>query len=152
MDLQPRQLARGWRVEALASGGDDEWRRWRVRRCEWLASGGDAGSTGGGGEWRGRRVRRWRVAREWRDGGSTGGDGEWRGRRGARGSTGGDRRILRGEGSSQGEQAPAKGNTGGANSKSPSLVTFSYLLVTKGLKFRRRHLVTLFASLVTKSN
>ena len=55
MDLQPRQLARGWRVEALASGGDDEWRRWRVRRCEWLASGGDAGSTGGGGEGRGRR-------------------------------------------------------------------------------------------------
>lgn len=54
-----------------------------MRRCEWLASGGDAGSTGGGGEWRGRRVRRWRVAREWRDGGSTGGDGEWRGRRGA---------------------------------------------------------------------
>lgn len=110
------------------------------------------GSWQGDGEWRRWRVRRWRVAREWRDGGSTGGDGEWRGRRGARGSTGGDRRILRGEGSSQGEQAPAKGNTGGANSKSPSLVTFSYLLVTKGLKFRRRHLVTLFASLVTKSN
>lgn len=43
---------KGMAREALASGGDDEWRRWRVRRCEWLASGGDAGSTGGGGEWR----------------------------------------------------------------------------------------------------
>lgn len=127
---------RGRRVEALASEAlrvAREWRGWRIhwrgRRVEGTAS--EALASGS-------RVEGWQI--------------HWRGRRGAGGSTGGDQRILRGVGSSQGEQAPAKGNTGGANNKSPSLVTFSYLLVTKGLKFRRRHLVTLFASLVTKSN
>jgi hypothetical protein len=148
-------------VEALASGGDGEWRRWRVEALASEALRVAREWRGWRIHWRGRRVEG--TASEALASGSRveGWRIHWRGRRvegtvrrwrGAGGSTGGDQRILRGEWSSQGEQAPAKGNAGGANSKSPSLVTFSYLLVTKGLKFRRRHLVTLFASLVTKSN
>jgi hypothetical protein len=136
---------RGRRVEALASGGAASGSRVEGMPdpLEGAASGGTASEALASGS----RVEGWRI--HWRGRRVEGTARRWRG---ARGSTGGDRRRMRGEGSSQGEQAPAKGNTGGANSKSPSLVTFSYLLVTKGLKFRRRHLVTLFASLVTKSN